>query len=135
MRLRASRSFRARITLAASTTPRRVAPLGSVATYLYFGNAVFRSLRDVDAADHFWDGRDVFFDRAHGFVPQRPHSVADRQVPQFIERRAIDDELLHLRGHSQELVHADPPGVSGLGAEVATDPVCEDVLGLAAPLL
>ncbi len=135
-RSRPMRSLRARVGLGASSTPVTVAPLGSVATYLYFGIVLLRRSRRCTRCGELRNGGDVVLDGGDGFVAQGSHALVDRQLAELVVRGACSTMSSFIVGADlEQLVHPDPIGITRVRAEVAARAVGEGLLRLPTPLL
>src|SRR3954452_13392469 len=108
-------SLRARTALVASTSPRTFAPSGSIATYLNVGTAPppWVSSTDVDGAQHFGAGGDIFVHQSQAFVLQSAQALIEGDGAELVVWRLLHDHLTNFLGHGEQLVDPDPAGVAG----------------------
>src|SRR5438105_13319407 len=73
----------------------------------------------VDAAHDLGDGRDVLGHEPRRLLAQRVHPLAHRHRPEFLVVAILDDEVLDLVGHNQQLISTDAFLVARVRTEVA----------------
>src|SRR5213596_4276540 len=89
----------------------------------------------VDAPHDLGDGGDVLGNEADPCIEERPHALRDGQRPQLVVGGLLQEQVLHLLGDLEQLVHADPVLVARLETEVAAFAVPEQALGYASRIL